>query len=260
MLKITPKSIKDFQTCGLLYEYRHNQGLAETIPGRQIITDRFEETLINVINFFFYKKQSGSSASYSALQNRWQKLWFPKSMSAQDVINEKHETAYGNTASLTSKATSALMNFHEYFSNPEIIPVGISEEYSFPIGKILVEGVFDLIYALGDRIYVIKWMFNAKDSNSHLHNTDFACMYYAYKNKNATVSSSVKFGYYDIMDHNPSVKTQNLNNDDVESIKFWVEELSDKKNFFPRRGLTFYCKRCPFDTPCSKWSFKNLKD
>lgn len=260
MLKVTPKSIKDFQTCGLLYDYRHIQGLSETIPSRQIMTDRFEETLRNVINFFFYKKQSGSPASYSALQNRWQKLWFPKGVSAQDVINEKHETAYGNTASLTSKATAALMNFHEYFSNPEIIPIGISEEYSLPIGKALVKGVFDLIYVLDNKIHVIKWMFNAKESNNYLHNTDFACMYYAYKNQNPTMASSVKFGYYDIMEYNPSVKIQNLNNDDIESIKFWVEEMFDDKNFFPRRGLTYYCKRCPFDTPCSKWSFINLKD
>ena len=260
MLKVTPKSIKDFQTCGLLYDYRHIQGLSETIPSRQIMTDRFEETLRNVINFFFYKKQSGSPASYSALQNRWQKLWFPKGVSAQDVINEKHETAYGNTASLTSKATAALMNFHEYFSNPEIIPIGISEEYSLPIGKALVKGVFDLIYVLDNKVHVIKWMFNAKESNNYLHNTDFACMYYAYKNQNPTMASSVKFGYYDIMEYNPSVKIQNLNNDDIESIKFWVEEMFDDKNFFPRRGLTYYCKRCPFDTPCSKWSFLNLKD
>jgi len=260
MLKVTPKSIKDFQTCGLLYDYRHIQGLSETIPSRQIMTDRFEETLRNVINFFFYKKQSGSPASYSALQNRWQKLWFPKGVSAQDVINEKHETAYGNTASLTSKATAALMNFHEYFSNPEIIPIGISEEYSLPIGKALVKGVFDLIYVLDNKVHVIKWMFNAKESNNYLHNTDFACMYYAYKNQNPTMASSVKFGYYDIMEYNPSVKIQNLNNDDIESIKFWVEEMFDDKNFFPRRGLTYYCKRCPFDTPCSKWSFINLKD
>jgi len=260
MLKVTPKSIKDFQTCGLLYDYRHIQGLSETIPSRQIMTDRFEETLRNVINFFFYKKQSGSPASYSALQNRWQKLWFPKGVSAQDVINEKHETAYGNTASLTSKATAALMNFHEYFSNPEIIPIGISEEYSLPIGKALVKGVFDLIYVLDNKVHVIKWMFNAIESNNYLHNTDFACMYYAYKNQNPTMASSVKFGYYDIMEYNPSVKIQNLNNDDIESIKFWVEEMFDDKNFFPRRGLTYYCKRCPFDTPCSKWSFINLKD
>lgn len=260
MLKATPKSIKDFQTCGLLYDYRHNQELTETIPSRQIMTDRFEDTLRNVINFFFYKKQSGSPASYSALQNRWQKLWFPKGASAQDVINEKHETAYGNTASLTSKATAALMNFHEYFSNPGIIPVGISEEYNLPIDKVLIKGSFDLIYILDNQVYIVKWMFNTKESNNHLHNTDFACMYYAYKRTNPSMISRVKFGYYDIMDSNPSVKIQNTNNDDVEALKFWVQELSDNKNFFPRRGLTYYCKRCPFDGPCSKWSFKNFRE
>ena len=256
MIKITPDSIKDFQTCGLLYNYRHAEGLPETIPARQIMVDKFEETIKNVINFFFYKKQSGSPASYSALQNRWQKLWFPKGTSAQDVINEKHESAYGNMSSYTSKAAVVLMNFYEYFSDPEIIPIGISEEYSLPMNGFLIRDNYDLVYSKNNKIFIIKWMFNVKESNHHFYNVDFACMYAAYKKKNPNFLNKVSCGYYDIMEHNPRVELVKSNEDDLNALEFWLNEMSQKKNYVPRRGLTYYCKRCPFDTPCSKWTFK----
>ena len=57
MKKITVKEIKDFQTCERLYDFRHNQNLPETIGGRHLITQRFENTMKNVVQFFFYKKR-----------------------------------------------------------------------------------------------------------------------------------------------------------------------------------------------------------
>ena len=41
---------------------------------------------------------------------------------------------------------------------------------------------------------------------------------------------------------------------DIDSLKFWADELEQAQNFVPRRGLTWYCKKCPFDKPCSKWA------
>jgi len=58
------------------------------------------------------------------------------------------------------------------------------------------------------------------------------------------------------MEHNPRVELVKSNEDDLNALEFWLNEMSQKKNYVPRRGLTYYCKRCPFDTPCSKWTFK----
>lgn len=53
----TPKAITDFQTCALLFEYRHNQKLPETIGGRDLLATRFENTLKEIIYYFFYKNK-----------------------------------------------------------------------------------------------------------------------------------------------------------------------------------------------------------
>jgi hypothetical protein len=111
MKLLTIESIKDYETCALLYNYRHQEKLAETIPSRELFSLKFENTIKSVINFFFYKKQAGVTPSYSSLLNRWEKLWFPKDTTAYDLIHEQHESFYGNTSSLTSKAAAALLDF-----------------------------------------------------------------------------------------------------------------------------------------------------
>jgi hypothetical protein len=40
---------------------------------------------------------------------------------------------------------------------------------------------------------------------------------------------------------------------DIEALKYWCDSLHDEKIFPSRRGLTAYCKVCPYDKPCSKW-------
>jgi hypothetical protein len=253
-IKTTPKGLKDFQTCALLYDLRHAQKLPETILGRDLITERFENTIKSVMAFFLYKKQSGFTPSYSALLNRWQKLWFPEGSSVQDIINDKHESAYGNMASLTSKAASALLDFYNYFSDTSIIPIGISEEYFLPLGDVVVTDVFDLIYSKENNIYVVKWVFNYKTTHEYLYMMDFACMQYAYSKKSLASKKTVHYGYYDIISGSPEVKMLQHSREDVELIEHWTSELSSCTTYAPRRGLTYYCKKCPFDTPCSKWS------
>jgi hypothetical protein len=255
MVKVNSAAIKDFQTCELLYDYRHAQKMPEAIVARNILSEKFENTLKSVINFYLYKKQSGLTPSYAALLNRWEKLWFPKDVSAQDIINDRHESAYGNMASLTTKAAGILLSFCNFFEDETIIPIGIAEEYNVPVGKSIINDEFDLIFSKNNQIHVIKWVFNYKDSHHYLYNVDFICMYYAYMIKNnGKALNNVKFGYYDIMAPKHSIQLLDIYKEDVDSIEYWVSTIEGKKVFAPRRGLTYYCKRCPFDTPCSKWS------
>ena len=85
MKELTIEAIKDYQTCALLYSYRHDQKLPETIMSRDLITARFENTLKSVINYFFYKKQGGIVPSYASLLNRWEKLWFSKDATIKKI-------------------------------------------------------------------------------------------------------------------------------------------------------------------------------
>ena len=61
-------------------------------------------------------------------------------------MTEQHESAYGNNASLTSKAANILLSFHEHFSDSSFIPIAINEEFVFPISKdVKIKDKFDII-------------------------------------------------------------------------------------------------------------------
>ena len=161
MKLVTPSSLKDFQTCALLYDYRHNEQLPETIGSRDILTLRFENTIKEIIYYFFYKKQGGYTPSYASLLNRWEKIWFADDISSYDIMTEQHESAYGNTASLTTKAASALLAFYENFSDQSYIPIAINEDYVIPITKnVKLKDKFDVILYKENKFYIIKIVTN----------------------------------------------------------------------------------------------------
>lgn len=255
MIKISANQIKDFQLCERLYDYRHIQKLPETIGGRALLSQRFENTLKSVVHFFFYKKQAGIIPSYTSLLNRWEKLWFPKDTTAYDIIHEQHESLYGNNVSLTTKAASALLSLVENFSNSEIIPIGIDHEFLIPIsGKVYMEDRFDLIYQHNMKTYVIKWAFNHKMKNEFMHVAEMAGIYKAFKHMYGSKIATAKFGYYDLIGPNPSFVEYEVSQEDLEALLYWCSSLENEEIFPSRRGLTTYCKQCPFDKPCSKWS------
>lgn len=58
MKLVTTKSIKDYQTCALLYKYRHEDNMPEKIQGRDLVSERFENTIKEIIYYFFYKNKA----------------------------------------------------------------------------------------------------------------------------------------------------------------------------------------------------------
>lgn len=255
MKLVTPSSLKDFQTCALLYDYRHNDQLPETIGSRDILTLRFENTIKEIIYYFFYKKQGGYTPSYASLLNRWEKIWFADDISSYDIMTEQHESAYGNTASLTTKAASALLAFYENFSDQSYIPIAINEDYIVPITKnVKLKDKFDVILYKDNKFYIIKIMFNYKNSHQHMYQIDFAAMSSAYAIKHELKLRQANFGYIDLLQPKVIFTPFEITKEDIESLKFWADELASAEVFVPRRGLTWYCKKCPFDKPCSKWS------
>lgn len=254
MIKLSVEAIKDFQTCERLYDYRHVEKMPEKISSRDILIPKFESTIKNIIFFFWYKKQAGLNPSYISLLNRWEKLWFPKDTDHYDLITEQHETVYANMTSMTTKAAGILMTFHEKYSETNYMPIGISEDYINVIeSDLIVEDKFDLILINDKKINVVKILFNYKNANRFAHQIDFASMHEAFRQKHPNKISLAEFGYIDILSSDLSIINYDINQEDVDSYGYWSLNIKDKKVFVPRRGLTYYCKKCPFDDPCSKW-------
>lgn len=254
MKELTIEAIKDYETCALLYDYRHQQKLPETISSRDLFSQKFENTIKSVMNFFFYKKQGGFTPSYSSLLNRWEKLWFPKGTTAYDLTHEQHESFYGNTASLTSKAAAALLDFYNTYSEDDSIPMAIDQQFCIPVGKgTKINGNFDVILFKDGEYYIYKWVFNFRHSHASLYQIDFSVLHEAFAHKFPEKISKAHFGYYDILSSNQKFVEYDINIEDSKSLRYWCSTIEEDEKFVPRRGLTSYCKKCPFDKPCSQW-------
>lgn len=255
MKELNIEAIKDYEVCALLYNYRHQEKLPETIPSRELFSLKFENTIKSVINFFFYKKQAGITPSYSSLLNRWEKLWFPKDTTAYDLIHEQHESFYGNTSSLTSKAASALLDFYNHHSEDDSIPMAIDQQFWVPVGnKSKIDGKFDLILYKNGEYFIYKWVFNFRKSHASLYQMDFAVLHEAFAHKFPDKISKAHFGYYDILSSSKSFVEYDTSIEDSKALRYWCSAIEQDDKYVPRRGLTSYCKKCPFDKPCSKWS------
>ena len=261
MIQISIQQLKDFQTCERLYDFRYNEKLPETIGSRTLNTIKFENTIKSIVHYFFYKKQAGITPSYSSLLNRWEKLWFPKDSSSYDIIYEQHETLYGNMASLTTKAASVLMELIENFGDSNLIPIGIDEDFIAPItSRVAVKDKFDLIYFKDGTVHVLKWMFNYKLKYQHTYMVDFSIMNVGYQNKFGNKVHEAKFGYFDLLNQKSYFNEFIVEQGDIEAVKYWCDSIVDEETFPSRRGLTSYCKVCPYDKPCSKWTSWNNKE
>jgi hypothetical protein len=261
MLKLTVKELKDYQLCGRLYDYRYVDKLTEKIGGRDLTYIRYENALKSIVNFFFYKKQSGSVPSYASLLNRWEKIWYPKGTTAYDITHEQHESFYGNNASLTSRAASALLAISENFSDSGIIPIAIDEEFIVPVNnKVAITDKFDLIYHYNKKVYVVKWVFNIKFKKQYLYSTDFAVMNMSYFSKYGNKIDITEFGYYDLLNPKPNFTKFESKKEDLETVDAWCSTLYEDKLFLPRRGMISYCTSCPHDAVCSKWNISTKKD
>lgn len=254
MLNLSVNSIKDFQICERLFDYRHVEKLPEKIYSRDINTEKFENTMKNIVYFFMFKKQSGSVPSYSALLNRWEKMWFPKNTTSYDIITEQHETVYGNTASLTSKAANSLLLFYSKYEKIDFMPIAISEEYYINTkNKSNIKNVFDIIFYINKTFYVTKILFNYKKSQKDTYVMDFACLKKGFENKHSDKNLRVKYGFIDMMSQNIEFQEYFLTSDDITSFDDWCDKIESTEIFMPKRGLIQYCKKCPFDKPCSNW-------
>lgn len=261
MKKITVSQLKDYQTCALLSGFRYGDvenKVKESPDIRERRAIKFDETIKRVTAFFFYKKQSYSEPSYQAIQNRWQKLWFAEGTKAADIAVMKNEVAWANDVSYTSQAASSLLAFYEDFAgktDQEVIL--IDEPFSVPIGKnIALNGSFDLILRSKKpnghyRYDIYKWVTSNFKRSPQFWVFDLAMMDYAFKHRNNHAVVDTHFHLWNFGLYMPGDKEVLVEKKDIEMLKYWAEEILNEKKFAPRRGLTSYCKSCPYDVPCS---------
>ena len=82
---------------------------------------------------------------------------------------------------------------------------------------------------------------------------DFSVMYLGFKLRHPGRLNETRFGYIDLFANKLDFIEYEIGTEDIDSLEYWCDTICNKDIFVPRRGLTAYCKRCPFDEPCSKW-------
>ena len=253
MRTLSVDAVKDYEVCELFYEYRYEHQEHEPILGREILAQRFENTLKRVASFFFYKKQGKATPSYNALLNRWQKLWFPEGTSAYEVATEQHETAHGNIASYSNAAAAALLQFHEDFADSDAEAIMIDEKFLIPMGRDLrLEGVIDLVLRHKGRYKVIRWSARQRRPTTASLSLEFAALKMAFEYRNES-NKKATYALYDLASTRPGLVPMYPSEDDVNALTFWSKHIDENKLYVPRRGFTTYCRGCVFDEQCAKW-------
>ncbi|HJS83548.1 MAG TPA: hypothetical protein VJ742_12015 [Nitrososphaera sp.] len=253
-LTLTVDSIRDYQVCELYYDYKYLKDEKTPIYGRELLAQRFENTLRKVAAFFFYKRQAGVTPSYNALLNRWEKLWFPKDMDAYDLAIEQHESVHGNYSSYSNVATAALLQFYEDFIDDPGVPLLIDEYYLVTLDQgVRLEGRFDLVLRHRDAHKIIVWSARQKRPSLGHYALDFAAQRLAFEYRNET-KRNAEYYLYDLASTRPGLINIDVPEVDLDALVYWAKTIQSSETYVPRRGFTSYCRGCPFDKPCSRWN------
>lgn len=254
VLTTTVDAVKDYQVCARYYRYFHIDDIFVPSNPREVLSDKFETSLKKIASFYFYKRQAGVVPSYNSLINRWEKIWFPKDMDLFDMAIQKNEVLHGNMASLSNTAAISLIKFHEDFSEKQLDPLLIDENFIIQIDKnIRLTGTFDLVLRNKDEHMVIMWCGRKRRPTVSSLLMDFAAMRIAFEHRNKGKNLNVKYYLYDLGSSKPGFFEFYPQDRDVNSLMYWLRELYYDERHVPRRGLTAYCKGCPFDEICEAW-------
>lgn len=263
MKNVTIESLIDFQACKLYYNFKYF-----TIPEGRLTTHKktqilFKDTLISIVNFFFFKKLAWQEPSYKVLENKWEKKWVPN-LTASDIVNKQTsaQKIYPTDAYYTSKATTALVEFHKWFANkPEHEVVLIDEPFTVPLNKeVSLDGKFDLVLRSkkkdgGSKFHIYIWSVNMGNKPLDYWSAVFTSLDYAFRYRhNFDPTLDVAYYLWDFTDSKPGVREFLIEVKDHALLKMWADSFSQSENYYPIRGLSAYCKSCKYDKPCANWA------
>lgn len=254
MQEITIEAVKDFQMCSLLHDYRHRQNLLEPIAGNSLVPDRYDEVMRQIVSFFFTKVQGGWIPSYNVLVKKWEKLWFPKDMTAYDLSVAQITPIQAGFLNASNTAAMALLKFRNDFSEDLGMPLLINEDFVVPIyQEYCLKGSFDFVLKLKNKVTIYKISTSFVRPQLSRLRMDFAALRYSFGYRSAGKDLEIDFKLYDLGSHNPGIVDIDVSPEDVRALMFWAKESLTTKFFVPRRGLTAACKGCPFDKECSEF-------
>jgi CRISPR/Cas system-associated exonuclease Cas4 (RecB family) len=81
-------------------------------------------------------------------------------------------------------------------------------------------------------------------------------MYLGFKHRHPGRLAETKFGYIDLLSNKLDFIEYDISSEDIDSLEYWCDTIYTKETYVPRRGLTSYCKKCPFDDQCKNWKFQ----
>lgn len=257
MLDLTVEAIRDYAACGLYHKYRYVDENPVVFTEADKFGLRYEEIMRKVLAFYFYKKQAGAAPSFNALINRWERLWFPKDMTAYDISVKRTPQAktfvYQDHVSYSNNASAALLKFYEEFSQRIGDPIQIEDKYFVPLSKeVKLHGRFDLVLRFKDDIRIYKWFLKGRRPHPAVSALDFGALMYAFHYRNSKSVMKPKYFLYDLTGPEKPLTQMQPTEQDVESILYWANQIQ-QGTFVPRRGLSTYCRGCQFDNPCREF-------
>ena len=248
---LTAEMIRDYAICPLYYRFKYEDERYEEMDITALMSERYINTFRKALSFFFYKKQNGTVPSYTALLNRWEKMWFPKDITAYDLAIQQN-TANNSLSSYSVAATLTMKVFHDDFKNDQGIPVAIMEPFLAPIRHdIRLQGQSDLILKYPNGGYrVIQWMMEKKPNQKAYYPLDLAAQKVGFEHR-LSPKLNVEYQVYDL--HHETRSFADIDQPtyvEVNQLKYWAGQIADSDDRYPRRGFTRYCRGCPFDEEC----------
>lgn len=263
MINVSIDSLRDFQSCSLYYNYKYNEQLEKKITQLRKTQHLFKETLISVVNFFFFKKLSYQEPSYKTLENKWEKRWIKDN--AEDAVLRVNsaQNEYPTDAFYTTKATAALLEFHRWFADkPGYEVILIDEPFIVPLNKgVALKDSFDLVLRTKKsdgtwKYHVYAWSVNLANRQTDFWSTHFTALDYAFRFRNKfDPNLDVSYYLWDFTDSKPGVRQFLIEIKDHALLKLWADRVASSEQYYPIRGLSAYCKTCVYDKECKNWSF-----
>ncbi len=262
MINVTIDALRDFQACSLFYEFKYLSEGEEKLSMQKKTQLMFRDTLISIVNFFFFKKLAWQEPSYKVLENKWEKKWI-KDADIGEIISRQTSATnrYPTDAYYTSKATAALIEFHKWFANkPQHEVMLIDEPFTVALNKeVALNGTFDLVLRTLNKdgtyhYHIYAWSVNMANKSLDYWSTLFTSLDYAFRyRRNFDPTLDVSYHLWDFTDPKPGVRQFMIEIKDHALLKMWADDLSQNEKYYPIRGLSAYCKSCKYDKPCANW-------
>ena len=262
MKKYPLQAVKDYKVCARYFDYKYIDKEPEELYFRKLLKNRYNMCLTKVIYFFFYKKMGGQIPSFNALINRWEKMWF-KDSDFFDIDTAIVDPRQESLVSLNSDATAVLLRFYEKWEQDEALPLNIATDIITPINDDLcITDTIDIAVRYkkrkGHRYQNLKLYTGLPKPSVANYLLDFANIKASFDYRNVDKlekEDTVEYLLYDLGTErrNDNIISMQVEQEDIDDLFYWANQIHKDEVFPSRRGLTVLCKECPFDEQCAKW-------